>query len=263
MINILTAGLASINPKNQVPSDIAVDNYFLPPENFKSQSHLNNIERWTESKEMKLNSSKTKYMIINFCKSSEFQTRLYVHNNLLEQVRETKLLGLVITDDLKWHKNTESIIKKANQRMVILHNLVNFNVPKGDSIQIYKLYIRSILEQSCVVWGTAITDNESIALERIQKCALYIIYQAEYVSYENALELSGLQLLSERRLKLMRSFANKCVKNDKTKPMFPLHKATQTTRNPEKFQVPFAYHERFKNSAKVAMTRFLNQSTSL
>ena len=59
----------------------------------------------------------------------------------------------------------------------------------------------------------------------------------------------------------MKSFANKCVKNDETKFMFPTHETIQNTRNSEKFTVPFAHHERFKNSAKVAMTRFLNEKS--
>ena len=167
-----------------------------------------------------------------------------------------------LTDDLKWHKNTESIVKKANQRMIILHNLVNFNVPKEDSLQIYKLYIHSILEQSCVVWGSAITDEEIKALERVQKCALHLIYQTEYRSYEDALELSGLQKLSERKMKLIKSFAYKCTRNDKTRSMFPAHEVIQKTRHAEKFQVPFAYHERFKNSAKVTMARYPNEKFS-
>ena len=159
-------------------------------------------------------------------------------------------------------KNTDSLIKTANQRMIILHNLVNFNVPKGDLVNIYKLYIRSVLEQSCVVWGTAITDCESKSLERIQKCALHAIYQSEYISYTNALELSGLQMLSERRLKLIQSFAKKCIQNEKTKFMFPLHKNVQNTRNPDVFSMPFAHHERLKNSAKMVMTKLLNQKYS-
>ena len=84
--------------------------------------------------------------------------------------------------------------------MSILHNLASFNIDKKDAIHIYIIYIRSVLEQSCVVWGTSITETESQELERVQKCALRIIYQAEYISYENALMLSGLPDLSKRRL---------------------------------------------------------------
>ena len=78
VINLVLAGLASINPKAQVPSDIAVENLYLPAENIKTQNHLNTVDKWTQDKEMMLNSSKTKYMIINFCKNASFTTRLHL-----------------------------------------------------------------------------------------------------------------------------------------------------------------------------------------
>ena len=142
--------------------------------------------------------------------------------------------------------------------MVILHNLVSFHVDKKELLHIYILYIRSVLEQSCVVWGTSITETESHALERVQKCALRAIYQTEYISYKRALLKSGLPELSKRRLELIHRFADKCVKNEKTKTMFPLNEQTANTRHAEKFQVPFAYHDRMKNSAIVYMTNYLN-----
>ena len=37
IINLLNVGLSSFNAKLQVPSDISVDNYFIPGENFESQ----------------------------------------------------------------------------------------------------------------------------------------------------------------------------------------------------------------------------------
>ena len=44
-------------------------------------------------------------MIFNFT-DLQFTTRLYLESNLLEIITETKLLGTIITSDLKWHKNT-------------------------------------------------------------------------------------------------------------------------------------------------------------
>ena len=258
IINLVLSGLASFNSKAQVPSDMAVDSQFLSSTNYKTQQHLDNVSQWTESKQMKLNCDKTKYMIITFCSSSIIQTRLYLNEMLLDQVRETKLLGVIITDDLKWHKNTENLTKRAYKRMSILHNLVNFNVVRKELIHIYILYIRSVLEQSCVVWGTSITDTESQTLERVQKCALRIIYQTDYIDYTNALSMSGLPELSKRRVEQIHRFADKCIKNQKTRSMFPLNEQVTTTRHTERFSVPFASHERLKNSALVYMTNYLN-----
>ena len=82
----------------------------------------------------------------------QFSTRLYLENTLLEIISQTRLLGTIITSDLKWHKNTEAIVKRGYQRIIILHKLYSFKVHRKDLVNIYILYIRSVLEQSCVVW---------------------------------------------------------------------------------------------------------------
>ena len=108
--------------------------------------------------------------IFNFT-DLKFATRLYIGNTKLETVTQTKLLGTVIRSDLKWKSNTEMITKKGYMRMMILHKLFEFNVPITDIDNIYNLYIRSVLEQSCVVWHHSITEDESNDLERVQKVA--------------------------------------------------------------------------------------------
>ena len=125
-------------------------------------------------------------------------------------------------------------------------------------IQIYKLFIRSVLETSCVVWATSITQEERVLIERVQKIALKIIYRERYLSYENALQISNLPTLSDRRTKLTLKFAQKCIKNPKTADMFPLNE-TRSTRTKEKYKVIHAYTERLKNSALPQMARQLNK----
>ena len=118
-------------------------------------------------------------------------------NSLIEQVKETKLLGVIISEKLRWHANTNSLVKRAYARMSILRKLYEFNIPKKQMVQIYTIYVRSIIERSSVVWSSSITNDESSALERIQKVALKIIYRGEYFSYENALTKSNLLTLSD------------------------------------------------------------------
>ena len=75
---------------------------------------------------MVLNEKKTKNIIFNFSKTKQFTTDLRLKNVSLEVVNETKLLGVYITNDLKWNKNTEVLVKDANRRMRILHKAANF-----------------------------------------------------------------------------------------------------------------------------------------
>ena len=169
ILNLLSIGLTSYDFNQHVASDIACENLYVPPENIESQAHLQKISEWTNDNEMKINSDKTKYMIVNFCRSAQFSTRLALNNSVLEQVREVKLLGVLISDDLSWHSNTDMIVTKANKRMTILRKLFEFNVDIGDLKTIYVLYIRSIVEQSCVVWASSLTAEEEKKIERIQK----------------------------------------------------------------------------------------------
>ena len=62
-------------------------------------------------KKMILNVKKTKAMIFNFSQNYQFTTNLKLQDDKLEIVKETKLLRVIITDDLKWDRNTESCQK--------------------------------------------------------------------------------------------------------------------------------------------------------
>ena len=201
-------------------------------------------------------------MIFNFCNSKKFQTRVFINNSLLEQVRQTKLLGLIISEDLSWHANTNNLVKKAYMRMSILRKLYEFNVPKAQLVQIYILYIRSITEQSSVVWGPSITEEESSALERTQKVALRIIYRHEYISYDNALHLSKLLPLVKRREQLLKKFAFKTWKNPKTTQMIRLNVPNRVLRKQEKFRVDNARTTRLANSTLNKIAHLLNKRST-
>ena len=80
--------------------------------------------------------------------------------DVLPVVSQAKLLGVIITDDLKWTENTKYIIKKANARMELLRKISKFSPPIEDMKNIYILYIRSILEQSCSIWHSDLTEED-------------------------------------------------------------------------------------------------------
>ena len=131
IVNLLTVGLSSYNIKLQVPSDILENNQFIHPENLKSQDYLNEISRWTRNQKMMINNKKSKSMIFNYTRNYQFSTRLNLEGEILETVEETKLLGTILTNDLKWEKNTDFIVKKANKRMELLRQVSNFGfIPK-------------------------------------------------------------------------------------------------------------------------------------
>ena len=98
---LIVAGLASFNTKNQVPNDIHRNNLFIPNENLKPQEYLNTIQEWTNKQKMVLNEDKTKAMLFNFTNCKQCSVRLKLKEKVIETVKETKLLGTIITNDLK------------------------------------------------------------------------------------------------------------------------------------------------------------------
>ena len=259
IINLLSIGLSSYNCRNHVPSDIGIESNYIEKSNLQSQDYLDELSRWTANKQMKLNTKKSKYMIFNFSKNNTFNCRLNLEGDVLDQVHEVRLLGLVLRDDLSWKSNTNSLVKRAYSRMIILKNLFQFAVSLSDLVHIYTLYIRSVLEQSAVVWHSSLTKGEEMDLERVQKVALKIILGDGYSSYSEALESTGLETLRSRREKLCLTFAKNCLKSNLTRDMFPKNVVPVTTRGHEKFQVPFARTERLAKSAIPFMARLLNQ----
>ena len=262
ILNLLSIGLASYNYHNHVPSDVGIENLYLDPRNIQSQEHLQKISRWTMKNKMKLNTTKSNYMIFNFSKNYKFNTRLTLEGENLEELHETKLLGLKIRADLSWKSNTSVLTRKAYSRMLIIKKLVQFDVPLEDLLHIYGLYIRSVTEQSAVVWHSAITKGEKNDLERVQKVALRIILGPNYTTYSEALKFTGLDTLSNRRRNLCLKFAKKCVINESTSWMFPRNQQIVNTRNPEVFHVTKAKTNRLANSAIPYMQKLLNDHYS-
>ena len=264
LINLLSIGLSSCNWKTSVASDIPENGFIIPNENMKSQLYLNNLCEWTKQNKMKLNAKKTCAMIFNFNKNFQFTSRINIEGTPLEIIGETKVLGVVINNKLTWESNTKNLVQKANSRMRLLHKLVEFGVPINDLLNIYILYIRSILEQSCQVWHSSLTLENFIDLERVQKNALKVILQDNYMSYNHALSISGIQTLFERREVLCLRFAKSCVKNNQTKHMFPENNSRKAydvkTRFPEKYKVIQANTERLRSSAIPYMQKLLNSN---
>ena len=69
---------------------------------------------------MKLNVQKSKYMAIHFADNYQFSTQLSIDKTQLEEVTETRLIGVIIRNDLRRKSNTNFIVKKAYKRMILL-----------------------------------------------------------------------------------------------------------------------------------------------
>ena len=260
VINLVMCGLVNYNFKAHVASDVASHGKFLPTQNVNSQNYLEKISQWTKQNKMSLNTQKSKFMVFNYTKKYQFSTRLVLDETPLEEISECKLLGVIIENNMSFKKNTQSIIKRAYKRMIILEKLYEFHLPVEEMINIYILFIRSVVEQSCVVWHSALSEDDHIALERVQKAALRIILDSKYTDYKSALFLTNLETLRSRRKYLCLKFAQKCVKTGKLSDLFPIIRKNINTRPHEKFHITKAKTERLAKSTVPYLQRLLNEN---
>ena len=186
--------LCEYNFRLHVASDIGIDSYFLPPNSNEMQQHLDKICTWTQENLMVLNEKKSKYIIFNRAQA-DFNTRLQMNNTNIEQVHEVRLLGVLLSDDLKFSKHTQDICKRAFARISMITKLKFVGVPTNDLIDVYTLFVRSLLEYCCVSWHSSLTISQADDIERVQRTSLKVILGESYTDYESALDLCSLERL--------------------------------------------------------------------
>ena len=125
---------------------------------------------------------------------------------------------------------------------------------------IYLTFIRSILEQSAVVWHSSLSVKNKSDLERVQKAAVRVIMGKNYSSYKHGLKDLKLDSLEKRRDFLCLKFVKNCLNNEKMKTLFPLNKTKHQMKKRKvlKFQQKKIKTKRWNKSALPHMTRLLN-----
>ena len=130
---------------------------------------------------MELNKEKTKVTLFNTACQRDFTPEISVDGKNLEVVEEYKLLGEMISSNLKWEANTEYITKRAFSRLWrMLRRLKNLGLNTPSLVKIFTTQIRSVLEFGAVTWHSMITKENSRTIERVQKSALAIIRGPKY-----------------------------------------------------------------------------------
>jgi hypothetical protein len=257
---LLGDALTEYNFWEHVASDVGVDQKFLPTQRLDTQTRLDNIASWTVDNLMRLKESKSNYIIFTRSRQ-DFATRLSVNGELVERKKYVKLLGLWLQEDGGWAKNVKESCKRAYMRMSFLSKLRYAGISRQELLHNYKQFIRTTLEYCSVAFHSSLTEDQSNKLEQCQAVALRIILQDEYLSYESALVLSGLEKLSTRRQSRCLDFSLKCIKHEQNNRFFPTNPnmgSTTAVRYREPFVVNFARTRKYQDSAIPFCQRLLN-----
>ena len=162
--------------------------HILPDINNLLQFYLSDAEIFFNQNKLKINKHKTQVMLFNKSRKWDFHPELHFSDGTaLEVISEIKLVGVVLSDDLSWHKNTQFICDKARIKLWILRRMLNLDLNHDQLFDVYCKEVRSILEFGVPVWHPGLTKKDSNNIERIQRVAFWIILQEKFIDYSSPL----------------------------------------------------------------------------
>jgi hypothetical protein len=86
-------------------------------------------------------------------------------------VENFKFLGVQITDKLKWSTHTDSVVKKAQQRLFNLRRLKKFGLSPKTLTNFYRCTNKSILSGCIIAWYGNFSAHNRKALQRVVRSA--------------------------------------------------------------------------------------------
>ena len=181
----------------------------VPDDANLTKKALDQVLSYAKDNYMKINQSKSKIILFNPTRRNmDFLPKIELNKEILEVTDKMRLVGLILSDDLTWTANTDSMVKRAYAKLWILRRLKQMGTESNILKLIYFRHVRSILEFGVPVWNGAITKKEVSKIERVQKIAIHIIY-GKQCSYKQSCKKFKIDKLMIRREKLCKNLAKK------------------------------------------------------
>ena len=125
---------------------------------------------------------KTSLMILgsrqNIAEIESFE--IFIDNEIIKQVDNQKLLGIIIDQTLSWDKQIDMVALNISRRITLLKLLSKY-VGKDCLCQYYSSYILPIFDYGCLIWGGN-TTAQSKRLVKLQKRAARIILRVDIMT---------------------------------------------------------------------------------
>ena len=133
---------------------------------------VSDLTAWCQDNNLLLNVGKTKEMVVDFCPLRQrTYAPLLVNGAPVERVSCFKYLGVHISEDLTWTTHTDTVVKKARQRLYHLRQLRRFRVSQRILKSFYAATTQSILTGAITVWYGNSSSRDQRALQRVVRSA--------------------------------------------------------------------------------------------
>ena len=212
------------------------------------QHEVDEFTAQAQAHKLQFNEGKCKELRIGFSVNPTQFDPILINNNPVDVVDYAKILGLTVSNNLKWNKHVDEVIIKARMRLYFLSQLKKSNIAIKELLQFYITCIRPVMEYASPVFHDSLTQYLSDDLKSIQKRAMKIIFPG--ITYNEALNITNVQKLKTRRQELTNKLFQEIVSNDSHRLhcILPSRNFSNfNLRNKHGFNVHFQT-QRYKNS---------------
>lgn len=165
-------------------------NLLLADKNINSlYTNLNNelkcIARWVKCNKLKLNVSKTNYMLFQNRSIKNDMPPLSLENEIIKRVQYTKFLGVYIDENLNWSHHINSVCLKLSKMCGVLYR-VRHQLTLEAMISIYYTLCYPHLTYCVSIWGCtwpSFLNRIRVAQSKVIRCILFL---GKFDSTENS-----------------------------------------------------------------------------
>ena len=206
----------------------------------------------------------TKIVVMHICtsKAAVPPPQLSVGPHYLQVVQSTKLLGVMVDDQLSWKPHVTTIIRSASYKIYMLRRLRSLGAPADELRGVYLTFILPKLMYASPAWSSSLNLTQRQQLERVQKRAFRVILGPAYRSYEDALTCLSLPRLASRHQEALDKFGEGLLRHPRLRHLLPPDvpppvRATRHHNRVAPLRAPRT--DRYHHSAVPTMVRAINK----
>ena len=125
----------------------------------QARTLCNTLSQWVNCNGLKLNLTKTNFMIFSRNRTVNSHTfSLTINNTLLKRTPSARFLGVLVDEKLTWNSHIIAIRRKMSRYIGILYKLKSI-LPLAARLLIYHSLIQSHVNYCSLVWGFACKSN--------------------------------------------------------------------------------------------------------
>lgn len=138
--------------------------------------NLECIQRWLCANKIRINCSKTNYMLYAYTGSQEFHSDITMDNSKISRCSQVKFLGIILDDNLHFGNHVLMISKKVACSLGVLFKLRSF-VPETVLVSLYHTLISPYISYAIEAWYSTpkyVSNKINILQKRAVRCIKFL-----------------------------------------------------------------------------------------